>query len=85
MVFSLDTVDSTTAVLARGAGLVGGLAFGAVIFVLIPLLRSTARGILFTPGSATRPTGGSGSQSQSRSWSRCWRCCARCAGCSGSC
>ena len=46
--------DPTTAVLSRGAALVGGLAVGAVIFVLIPLLRSTARGILFTPGSAAR-------------------------------
>jgi hypothetical protein len=53
LVFSPDAI---TAVLSRGAGLVGGLALGAVIFVLIPLLRSTARGILFTPGSATRLT-----------------------------
>jgi hypothetical protein len=56
LVFSLDTADPTGAVLSRGAGLVGGLAVGAVFFVLLPLLRSTARGILFTPGSATRLT-----------------------------
>jgi hypothetical protein len=51
-----DAADPTIAVLSRGPGLVGGLAVGAVILVLLPLVRSTARGILFTPGSATRLT-----------------------------
>lgn len=47
-------VDYPIAILARSAGLVGGIAVGALVVLLLPVLRSTARGILFVPGSAAR-------------------------------